>query len=194
MEATTSSAKSSSRTQTPRLPGRPTSGRVGEARRVEGPTTRATTLSCTPFTVLCSRFPKIPTARRSPCSQTPRQTYRGSHPTHQLVQDSDTLSQSHNRHTSLWKQRRASVQIHAGTAGNAQADEWAKWQHGTRRLGATALRVHQHVPGPPEARYHRAEVEARLSKHHAYRPRKTTRPAVATRFYQLRAGHALIGP
>ena len=26
------------------------------------------------------------------------------------------------------------------------------------RLRATALRVQQHVPGPPEARYHRAEV------------------------------------
>jgi len=35
-------------------------------------------------------------------------------------------------------------------------------------------------------------MESRLSKHHAYRPRKSK--AVASRFYQLRTGHALIGP
>jgi len=37
-------------------------------------------------------------ARGSPSSQMPRQPYRGLHPTHQ-AQDSDMLSQSHNRHT-----------------------------------------------------------------------------------------------
>ena len=46
-------------------------------------------------------------------------------------------------------------------------------------------------------------IESRLSKHHAYRPRKRMRPdptpakaskAVASRYYQLRTGHALIGP
>ena len=46
-------------------------------------------------------------------------------------------------------------------------------------------------------------MESRLSKHHAYRPPKRMRPdptpakaskAVASRFYQLRTGRALIGP
>jgi len=46
-------------------------------------------------------------------------------------------------------------------------------------------------------------MESRLSKHHAYRSRKRMRPdltpakaskAVASRFYQFRMGHALIGP
>ena len=46
-------------------------------------------------------------------------------------------------------------------------------------------------------------MESRLSKHHAYRPRKRMRPdptpakaskVVASRFYQLRTRHALIGP
>jgi len=46
-------------------------------------------------------------------------------------------------------------------------------------------------------------MESRLSKHHTYRPWKRMRPdptpakaskAVASRFYQLRTGHALIGP
>ena len=46
-------------------------------------------------------------------------------------------------------------------------------------------------------------MESRLSKNHAYRPRKRMRPdptpakvskAVASRYYQLRSGHTLIGP
>ena len=37
---------------------------------------RFTTLSCTPFIVLCSRSSENPAARRSPFSQTPRQPYR----------------------------------------------------------------------------------------------------------------------
>jgi len=46
-------------------------------------------------------------------------------------------------------------------------------------------------------------MESRLSKHHAYRPQKRMRPdptpakaskAVASRFYYLRTGHALIWP
>ena len=60
----------------------------------------------------------------------------------------------------LWEQRRVSVQFrwvpsHAGTTGNEKADEWAKMAARNER-GSEQLPYH--VPGPPEARYHQAEV------------------------------------
>ena len=125
-------------------------------------TRRSATLSCTPFTVLCSRFFKNPAARRSPSSQTPRQPYSGLHPTHQ-AQDSDTLSQSYNRHTTYGNNEES-----PSNSDGPQPCRHRRHREG-RRVGkdgstertrprVTALRVQQHVPGPPEARYHRAEV------------------------------------
>ena len=43
------------------------------------------------------------------------------------------------------------VPSHAGTAGNEKADEWA--------MAARNERGSEQLPGPPEARYHRAEVD-----------------------------------
>jgi len=85
----------------------------------------------------------------------------------------------------LWEQRRVSVQFrwvpsHAGTTGNEKADEWTKM---AARNGRGSEQLPYHVPGPPEALgiTERKWVEAcswmesRLSKHHAYRPRKRMR-------------------
>ena len=71
-------------------------------------------------------------------------------------QDSDTLSRSHNRHTS-YESNEESLPNSGGSpaAGNEKADERAKI---AAPLRVTALRVQQHIPGPPEARYQRAEV------------------------------------
>jgi ribonuclease HI len=116
----------------------------------------------------------------------------------------------------LWEQRRVSVQFrwvpsHAGTAGNEKADEWAKMaarnERGSEQMpyefSSTSL---AHLKrGITERKWVEAcsWMESRLSKHHAYRPRKRMQPdptpakaskAVASRYYQLRTGHALIGP
>jgi len=103
---------------------------------------------------------KNPAVRR-PSSQTPRQPYRGLHPTHQ-AQDSDTLSQSHNRHTAYG----ATKSLRPIPMGRQPCRH--RRQREGRRVGKdgstertrlrTALRVQQHAPGPPEAGYHRAEV------------------------------------
>jgi len=98
-------------------------------------TRRSATLSCTPFTLLCSRVSKNSETRRSPSSQTPRQPYRGLHPTHQ-AQDSDTLSQLHNRRTTYGSNEES--QSNSGGPPAMQAPpatrrptSGKRWQHGT---------------------------------------------------------------
>jgi len=88
---------------------------------------------------------QAPRGQKITTSQTPRQPYRGLHPTHQ-AQDSDTLLRSHNRHTTYGSNEESPpnrwVPSRAGTAGNEKADEWAKMaarnERGSEQL---ALRV-----------------------------------------------------
>jgi len=106
-------------------------------------TRRSTTLSCTPFIVLCSRYSKNPAARRLPSSQTLRQPYRGLHPTRQ-AQDSDTLSRSHNRHTAY-----GSNEVSPSNSGGSPAMQappatrrptsGQRWQHGTNAAQSNCL-------------------------------------------------------
>jgi len=136
----------------------PSTARGQECGSAWARTRRSTTLSCTPFTVLCSRFSKNPAARRSPSSQTPRQPYRGLYPTHE-AQDSDTLSQSHNTHTTFGSNEES--QPNSGGSPAMQVPPAMSGKDGSTertRLRVTALLVQQYVPGPPEARYHGAEV------------------------------------
>jgi len=96
--------------------------------------------------------------RRSTSSQTPRQPYRGLHPTHQ-EQDSYTQSQSHNRHTTYGSNEESLS--NSGGSPTMQAPpatrrpmSGQRWQHGTNAAQSNCFTS----SAAPEARYHRAEV------------------------------------
>ena len=144
-----------------------------------------------------------------------RQPYRGLHPMHQ-AQDSDTLSRSRNGHTTYGSNEESPS--NSGGSPSMQAPpatrrptSGQRWQHGTNagseqlpyEFSSTSL---AHLKrGITERKWVEAcsWTESRLSQHHAYRPWKRMRPdptpakaskAVASRFYQLSMGRALIGP
>jgi len=82
----------------------------------------------------------------------PRQPYRGLHPTHQ-VQDSDTLSQSHNRHTAYGSNEKSPSNSGGSPAMQAppatrRPASGQRWQHGINAARSNCLASSAARPWP----------------------------------------------